>query len=79
MSVIKVPRYYDPRPYQREAWGRRLSGQYDYYLKIWHRQCIAGDTEVLTEAGWVKASELSEGIKVFTYCKEKEEMEFAFI
>lgn len=38
MSVIKVPRYYDPRPYQREAWGRRLSGLYDYYLKIWHRQ-----------------------------------------
>lgn len=36
--AIKVPRYYAPRPYQREAWARRLSGDYDYYAKIWHRQ-----------------------------------------
>lgn len=36
--AIKVPRYYAPRPRQREAWARRLSGKYDYYAKIWHRQ-----------------------------------------
>lgn len=36
--AIKVPRYYAPRPRQREAWARRLSGEYDYYAKIWHRQ-----------------------------------------
>lgn len=36
--AIKVPRYYKPRPRQREAWARRLSGDYDYYAKIWHRQ-----------------------------------------
>lgn len=36
---VKVPRWYEPRPYQRAAWARRLSGEYDYYLKIWHRQC----------------------------------------
>ncbi len=37
--TTKVPKYYAPRPYQRDAWARRLSGDYDYYLKIWHRQC----------------------------------------
>lgn len=36
--AIQVPRYYNPRPYQRAAWARRLSGQYDVYVKIWHRQ-----------------------------------------
>lgn len=36
--AIKVPRYYNPRPYQEESWKRRLSGDYDYYFKIWHRQ-----------------------------------------
>lgn len=35
---IVVPRYYAPRPYQKAAWERRLSGKYDYYFKIWHRQ-----------------------------------------
>ena len=37
--AVQVPLYYEPRPYQRAAWARRLSGKYDYYLKIWHRQC----------------------------------------
>ena len=37
--VRQVPFYYEPRPYQKDAWARRLSGAYDYYLKIWHRQC----------------------------------------
>lgn len=36
---VQVPLYYEPRPYQKEAWARRLSGEYDYYLKCWHRQC----------------------------------------
>lgn len=35
---LKVPMYYEPRPYQRDAWARRLSGQFDYYFKIWGRQ-----------------------------------------
>lgn len=37
--AVQVPLYYEPRPYQKAAWARRLSGIYDYYLKIWHRQC----------------------------------------
>lgn len=36
---LQVPKFYAPRPYQQDAWARRLSGKYDYYLKIWHRQC----------------------------------------
>lgn len=37
--ALQVPLHYEPRPYQQAAWARRLSGDYDYYLKIWHRQC----------------------------------------
>lgn len=36
--AIEVPMYYKPRPYQRAAWARRLSGKYNYDIKIWHRQ-----------------------------------------
>ncbi len=36
--ALQVPLYYEPRPYQRAAWARRLSGRYHYDLKIWHRQ-----------------------------------------
>ena len=36
--TIQVPMYYEPRPYQRAAWARRLSGKYHYDVKIWHRQ-----------------------------------------
>lgn len=36
--AVQVPRYYQPRPYQKAAWARRLSGEIDYYAKIWHRQ-----------------------------------------
>ena len=36
--AVKVPKFYEPRPYQYAAWARRLSGEYDYYLKCWHRQ-----------------------------------------
>lgn len=36
--AAKVPIYFNPRPRQKEAWGRRLSGDYDYYFEIWHRQ-----------------------------------------
>ena len=36
--AIQVPRYFQPRPYQKDAWVRRLSGKYDYYFKTWHRQ-----------------------------------------
>lgn len=34
----QVPYYFNPRPYQREAWNRKLSYKYDIYLEIWHRQ-----------------------------------------
>ena len=34
----QIPKYYQPRPAQAAAWQRRLSGDYDYYFKIWHRQ-----------------------------------------
>ena len=40
----KIPRYYEPRPAQQAAWARRLSGDYDYYFKIWHRQ-LGKDTD----------------------------------
>ena len=36
--AIQVPLYYEPRPYQKEAWARRLSGDYDVYFKCWGRQ-----------------------------------------
>lgn len=36
--AVQVPMYFTPRPYQQAAWGRRLSGDYRYYFKIWHRQ-----------------------------------------
>jgi hypothetical protein len=39
-----IPRYFEPRPAQSEAWARRLSGDYDYYFKIWHRQ-LGKDTD----------------------------------
>ena len=36
--AIQVPLYYEPRPYQRAAWARRLSGRNHYDINIWHRQ-----------------------------------------
>jgi len=36
--AVQVPLYYAPRPYQQQAWARRLSGRYHYELDIWHRQ-----------------------------------------
>ncbi len=36
--AVQVPLYYEPRPYQRAAWARRLSGKYHYDINIWHRQ-----------------------------------------
>lgn len=44
MSDIKIPIYFEPRPAQQAAWARRLSGKYDYYFKIWHRQ-LGKDTD----------------------------------
>lgn len=46
---MKVPRYFSPRPYQKEAWRRRLSGKYDFYINIWHRQC-GKDTDFIQYA-----------------------------
>lgn len=36
--AVQVPLYFEPRPYQRAAWARRLSGRYHYDINIWHRQ-----------------------------------------
>ncbi len=36
--AVQVPLYYEPRPYQRATWARRLSGKYHYDINIWHRQ-----------------------------------------
>jgi hypothetical protein len=44
VSDVKIPLYFEPRPAQLEAWARRLSGDYDYYFKIWHRQ-LGKDTD----------------------------------
>ena len=44
MPELTVPLYFEPRPAQLEAWARRLSGDYDYYFKIWHRQ-LGKDTD----------------------------------
>lgn len=35
---VQVPMYFAPRPYQRAAWARRLSGKHHYDISIWHRQ-----------------------------------------
>ena len=43
-NQVTVPRYFTPRPVQKAAWERRLSGKYDYYFKIWHRQ-LGKDTD----------------------------------
>ena len=51
---MKVPIYYNPRPYQQAAWRRALSGKYDFYLKIWHRQAgkDSDDIEMAEFNGW---------------------------
>ncbi len=36
--MLEVPFYYQTRPYQRAAWKRRLSGDIDIDIRIWHRQ-----------------------------------------
>lgn len=41
---IKVPRYYNPWPHQKQAWQRRNSGEYDFYFKLWSRQ-VGKDTD----------------------------------
>lgn len=43
-ELVTVPRHFVPRPVQAAAWERRLSGKYDYYFKIWHRQ-LGKDTD----------------------------------
>lgn len=40
----EVPFYYEPYPYQRQAWSRRRSGRYTYYIKLWARQ-LGKDTD----------------------------------
>lgn len=35
---IKIPRFYAPRPYQRDSWARRRSRKYNYFFDCQHRQ-----------------------------------------
>ena len=39
-----VPRFYTPRPYQQQAWQRRMSNRYNFYFKLWPRQ-VGKDTD----------------------------------
>lgn len=41
---VTVPIYYSPRPYQQKAWARRISGEYNFDIKIWARQ-LGKDTD----------------------------------
>ena len=41
---LTIPRFFVPRPVQLDAWTRRMSGKYNYYFKIWHRQ-LGKDTD----------------------------------
>lgn len=41
---VMVPRFYTPRPYQQQAWQRRMSNRYNFYFKLWPRQ-VGKDTD----------------------------------
>ena len=62
----KVPFYYIPRPYQKKSWELRLSGEIDYYFRLWHRQCFAGTTPVLTECGFKSIKDVKPGERVYS-------------
>lgn len=62
----KVPFYYTPRPYQKKSWELRLSGEIDYYFRLWHRQCFAGTTPVLTEYGFKNIKDVKPGERVYS-------------
>lgn len=62
----KVPFYYTPRPYQKKSWELRLSGEIDYYFRLWHRQCFAGNTPVLTEHGFKNIKDVKPGERVYS-------------
>lgn len=47
-EIIQVPMYYEPRPYQQADWARRLSGDVDIDIRIWHRQA-GKDTDDIQE------------------------------
>jgi len=48
-EVVRVPRFYQPYPYQQAAWMRRAAGKYDYYVKLWARQ-LGKDTDDIQHA-----------------------------
>ena len=49
-----VPFYYRPRPYQARCWQRRVTGQYNFDIKIWARQLgkDTDDIEYNLHYGW---------------------------
>ena len=44
--AVQVPMYFEPRPYQKEAWARRLSGQCQFHFEIWHRQAGKDSSDI---------------------------------
>ena len=53
-NVMTVPRFYQPRPYQRAAWQRRATGDYNFDIKLWPRQAgkDADDIEHSLHEAW---------------------------
>lgn len=49
VEQIRLPLYYNPYPYQAEAWRRRASGLYHYDFKLWARQ-LGKDTDDMQHA-----------------------------
>lgn len=45
-KLLRIPRYFDPWPYQAEAWRRMDSGKYVYYFKNWARQLGKDTTDI---------------------------------
>lgn len=56
---VEIPRYYRPWPHQQNAWARRATGKYTYYIKLWARQ-LGKDSDDIEHAlyrSWTKAGQ----------------------